>query len=224
MATEASEPAPEVRPDPQAAEPSEPEIRQADSHVHGLASLALALDGRNLAIELETPLHNLLGFEHAPETEAQHAAVREAQEILARPETLFRFDAEAGCTAQPAQRVDLFAQTGHDDADHDHDHDETHDADHEHDTDHGHHHDDATDHDHEDEADHDHDHDHEHAHRDALLSYQFVCERPDRLGMLELELFAAFEELTELDLVYLGPSRQTSRTVTRDERRIALDG
>lgn len=46
------------------------------AHVHGRATLEVAIDGARLEVALETPLENVLGFEHAPRTDAQRAQVR----------------------------------------------------------------------------------------------------------------------------------------------------
>ena len=49
-------------------------------HVHGVASLQVAVDGNTLTLNLESPLDNVLGFEHAPRSEKQKAAVRSMDE------------------------------------------------------------------------------------------------------------------------------------------------
>ena len=217
------------------------EIRQADSHVHGAAVIAMALDGSQLSVEMETPLYNLLGFEHAPDTDAQREQVRNAKRALSAPAGLFGLASAAGCVPVEAAPVTLsFEEAEAKDVmlDHDHDHDDedghSHDDDHDHDDDHSHddHHDHDEDHaedthdaahDHEDHGDHE---DHEgHTHRDALLSYTFECEAPGRRDSVDLALFDAFEELMEVELVYLGPNRQIARSVSRTgERRVRLDG
>jgi hypothetical protein len=46
------------------------------AHVHGVAELRVVVDGARLEATLESPLDNLLGFEHAPRTDAQRDAVR----------------------------------------------------------------------------------------------------------------------------------------------------
>lgn len=47
----------------------------APAHEHGVARLDAGLDGRVLEVTLDSPLANLVGFEHAPTTEAQRLAV-----------------------------------------------------------------------------------------------------------------------------------------------------
>jgi len=139
-------------------------IRQADRHVHGDATLAIAQDGPVLTLELESPLYNLAGFEHAPQSDSERKMISEIESVLSRPEELFYFTEKAKCTAQPVP-------------------DPIHLVD-------------------------DHDHDHDDAHRDLLITYIFDCEAPQHLSDMRTELFARFSYFTELETVYLGPSRQ----------------
>ena len=67
--------------------------RDLDSHVHGLASLNVAIADAAVFIELNTPWNNLVGFEHAPQTDEQHALVEETLRQLNDPALLFLFDA-----------------------------------------------------------------------------------------------------------------------------------
>jgi hypothetical protein len=72
---------------------------KAGAHVHGTASLQVAIDGQTLTLNLETPLENLLGFEHAPRTDKQKAAVRAMSERLNQPADLFSPSPAAQCTS-----------------------------------------------------------------------------------------------------------------------------
>ncbi len=69
------------------------------AHVHGTARLYLAVDQQRVNFRLESPLENLLGFERAPRTEKETAAVKSMAERLARPDALFALTAAARCTA-----------------------------------------------------------------------------------------------------------------------------
>jgi hypothetical protein len=68
-------------------------------HVHGAAELRIVVDGPHLQLALETPLVNVLGFEHAPRNEKQRAAVRAMAAKLRRPQELFTPTPAARCTA-----------------------------------------------------------------------------------------------------------------------------
>ncbi len=71
--------------------------REHGAHVHGVAELNVAVDADTLLIELDTPAHNLVGFEHAPRTDAQRAAVTEARKTLEDGIALFAPSAAAEC-------------------------------------------------------------------------------------------------------------------------------
>jgi len=162
-----AEPKAEVKPTPVS------ETRSADSHTHGDASLALVLENGRVTAEFETPLFNLLGFEHAANTNAQKDAVSKAEANLSRPAEMIVFNREARCMAAETALVKLGPR---DDEEHDHDHE---------------------------------DHDEDHSdHKDVLLSYQFTCKNADALKNVTVNLFEYFENLTTLDLVYLGPNTQ----------------
>ena len=44
------------------------------AHVHGSAVLQVVMDGETVELALQSPLDNLVGFEHAPRTESQKKA------------------------------------------------------------------------------------------------------------------------------------------------------
>lgn len=73
------------------------------AHVHGAAELRVVVDGNQLELGLESPLDNLLGFEAAPRTEAQRAAVRTMAAKLRQAQTLFVPTASAQCTLASVQ-------------------------------------------------------------------------------------------------------------------------
>jgi hypothetical protein len=72
-------------------------------HVHGAAELQVVIDGPVLEISLETPLDNVLGFEHVPKTDKQRAAVRSMAARLRQAQTLFVPQAEAQCSLSSVQ-------------------------------------------------------------------------------------------------------------------------
>lgn len=69
------------------------------AHVHGVGELRIAVDGPELVIDLESPLDNLLGFEHAPRTDRERAAVRAMAAKLRQSQTMFAATAAARCTS-----------------------------------------------------------------------------------------------------------------------------
>ena len=104
------------------------ERRSADAHTHGGAEVAIVLDGNDVTIELDSPLYNILGFEHAPETDAQTATVEQAELQLEQSDALFTFSTAANCsTLSKDLHVALFDdhnEDHHEEDEHEEDHDE----------------------------------------------------------------------------------------------------
>jgi hypothetical protein len=75
----------------------------ARPHVHGAATLEIAIEAEQVELRLVSPLENLLGFEHAPRTEAQRTATRDMEKTLARPESLLIPTAAARCALASAE-------------------------------------------------------------------------------------------------------------------------
>jgi len=73
------------------------------AHVHGAAALEVALDQGSLSITLDSPLDNLLGFEHAPRTDRQKQAAKALADTLRRGDVLFGLPAAAKCTLKDVQ-------------------------------------------------------------------------------------------------------------------------
>lgn len=98
------------------------ERREVGAHEHGHAKLNVAIDGSELALEIEAPAMDVLGFEHPAESEQDKAAVEAAKTRLADPLTLFVPSADAGCKVVKAM-VPLLEE-GHEDEGGTDDHDE----------------------------------------------------------------------------------------------------
>lgn len=182
-------------------------IRQADSHVHGAAELSMVLDGDALIIELDTPLFNLTGFEHAPETDAQHEAVEAAEAILSNPASLFTFSSAAACTSDQ-ETVDIHLVEEHHDEHEDDDHHGEHD-------DHDDHHDEH--HEHADHGDHD-----EETHRDVRLSYSFTCANVSKLKDIEATFITLFPNMSDVEAIYIGPGQQNLFDLGQQKQKMVL--
>lgn len=178
------------------------EHRQHDAHVHGIAALNLALEGEEVHIELDSPAANIVGFEHAPSSEADHAALDKAVAALKNGDQLFRFNNEAGCRMEKAMVTSTLLKEEHDD------HGDKH----------------SDDHDHEEKGEHGHEkHDHEEhgheehegeTHSDIEAVYHFECDQPGKLAQLTVELFEAFPATEELNVQYVIESKQGARELT----------
>ncbi len=177
-------------------------MRQAAAHLHGDAKLAIALDESALVIELDTPLYNLTGFEHEPQTSTEATVLQNVQIILSLPAGLFSFNPEANCLPRvnnqaveltPPSKDSGDGEAGH--ADH-HAEEAQHDA-------HSEEHDEAT-------------------HRDVLIEYAFDCESPEQLQSITVELFDLFPRMEELDTVFLDQTTQRSVRLDPNNHRINL--
>jgi hypothetical protein len=176
------------------------QTRSADSHVHGGARLSIAAEGSSIVMELETPLYNLLGFEYAPQTEAEKTKVKDIETRLGQPQSLMRFNEEAQCLfAEINQHIHLFEENAHE-----HSHGEKTQA-------HSH-----------SEADEEHSHKDHTGHKDVILTYSLNCEDVSQLKTLDVAFFKDFPNFTKLDLVYLGPSQQMSTELSPSKSKADL--
>jgi len=172
------------------------EHRQQEAHVHGIAALNLALEGKELQLELDSPAANIVGFEHAPSSDEDQAAMDKAVATLENGGALFRFNDEAGCRMQTATVTSELIEDEHKGA---HDHDE---------------------HDHEDGETNDHDeHDHDgEPHADILAAYQFECDSPNKLVRLTVGLFQAFTGMEEIKVQYVIENKQGAAELTAKDQ------
>jgi len=166
------------------------EHHQHGAHVHGLAALNLALEGREVHIELDSPAANIVGFEHAPASESDHAALDQAVAVLKDGDRLFRFNDEAGCRMENAKVSSELLEEEHEKHEHE-----------------GH----AEEH-----ADEQHEHEHEEGgtHSDIEVAYHFECSAPGALKQLTVELFKAFPGMHELEVQYVIESKQGAAELT----------
>ncbi len=150
-------------------------------HEHGVAQLNVALDGKTLELELDSPAMNLVGFEHAASTDADKAAVAKARAQLEKPLELFALPVTAGCSvASQELRSPLFGDK-------------------------------APAHAHKEKAGHEHEHEHEHenGHADIHAHYQLSCEKPKLLKLLTLaEFFKRFPATQKIQVQLIGPDGQ----------------
>ncbi|MCO7578277.1 MULTISPECIES: DUF2796 domain-containing protein [Pseudomonas chlororaphis group] len=149
------------------------------AHEHGVARLNAVLDGQALELELESPAMNLVGFEHAPSTDADKAKVTAARTQLEQPLALFSLPKAAACTvAKQELESPLFGDKP--DAD-DHDDDDKDAAGHE----------------------------HHHEHSEIHAHYQFTCAKPDALKNLDLgQVFKTFPATQKIQVQLISPNGQ----------------
>ena len=73
------------------------ERRELGAHEHGRSVLGIAVEGGRVALELKAPGADIVGFEHPARTDAERAAVRDAEAALADPLALFVPPGAASC-------------------------------------------------------------------------------------------------------------------------------
>lgn len=156
------------------------------AHVHGVAELNVALDGDTLLIELISPAMNLVGFEHAPRTADERAALQHAHEALEDGEALFVANQEAACelhntrisfSAEVPSQMSSDAETQPNTPGQDTPLSDS-------------------------------------GHRDLHAGYGFTCHRPAALERLTVDLFRAFPGTERLRVQLIAPDLQTTRELT----------
>ena len=166
------------------------EHRHHGAHEHGVGILNIAQEGPGLQIELDSPAVNIVGFEHAPNSEEEHKALESALARLRDGTALFALPGNAGCRQVSAEANTPLA---------DHEDSETHHEE-------GKHHDG---HDHEGkEGEYEEGHEHEAAHADIDAAWHFTCEHPDMLDGISVRLFNIFPRTQRLQVQYITEKQQ----------------
>ncbi|MDR1164289.1 MAG: DUF2796 domain-containing protein [Deltaproteobacteria bacterium] len=173
------------------------------AHVHGVASLNVAIEADGVDIDFDGPLASFISFESAPSSPAQEAEMKAMVDTLQKSADLFKFPASLGCAPREVNIEGANipeAILGH-----------PHGAE-------GHGHgDEDGDHDHGDE-----DGDHEHAdgeeHSDIEVEFSFSCSSIATApsGEIAVELFGAFPLLKELDVQMVSPGGQKGMELTAE--------
>ncbi len=161
-------------------------------HEHGVARLQVAIDGGRLVVALQSPLDNLVGFEHKPRTAAQRSAWVEAEGRLRDFGALFLVPPAAGCTLAEIELELPWAAGARSDQDPAQDHGP------------------------------DHDHDHDAAHGEVHVQYALDCAQPQALTGLTVKLAERFPRTARIRAETVTPRGQNAQTLTRDNNTLAL--
>jgi len=162
--------------------------RPQTSHVHGIAALNLVLDGKVVHIELNSPATNLVGFEHAPVSEAEHTAHENALLTLKNADQLFRFNKAANCHAAQVEIESGSTRAVRPPAQDGHRHQESDDEEHP-----------------------------DMRHSDITAMYRFTCDAPGELDTLRVGLFDAFPAIDNLAVQYITDGGQGAATLSSGE-------
>ena len=180
------------------------ERRELGRHEHGVGALNIAVEGSEIAMELEVPGADIVGFEYEAATAEDKAKVDAAIATLSSPLSLFVLPASAGCEVTSAD-VELHG-----------DHDE-HDAEHAHEEEHA-------------ESGHDeHDHDDEHAegaggHTEFHAEYVLSCADPSSIDRIDFAYFEAFENARALEIQMISDKGTQGFDVERGAPSLSLAG
>jgi predicted small lipoprotein YifL len=178
------------------------------AHEHGVADLRVALEGSTLLVEFESPLANLVGFEHVARSDAERKAIADLDKRLRAPAGLLGLPAAAGCSLKEVE-LELPGADDHAHHDHGHDHAKKHD--------HGHKHDQAGAHDHKH-----HGHAHGDEHADAYVAWEFACKSAAALDAVEVKLIQAFPAIRVLRAETASPRGQAASRIEQPAARLPL--
>ncbi|MDR3054739.1 MAG: DUF2796 domain-containing protein [Zoogloeaceae bacterium] len=168
---------------------SAPVWGQHDAHVHGAAHLDVAVDGAVLSLQLESPLDNLLGFEHEPRNKAERDKVARMAARLRAAEKLFVPTPAAACKLEQSHLAssvltpELLGER----------HSEK-------------------------PAEHGDEEDEEKGHADLEATWEFRCAHPELLRGVEVRLFQGFSGLREIAAQVAAPSGQRGAHLTPAKR------
>ena len=200
----------------------------ADKHVHGEAELFIAIEGKQILIEFESPADNILGFEHAPKTKKQRELLESSLDKLKSHRALISVSG-AACEQVATDVESPFA-------DHDEDHHQEHNHDeHKHEEHHGEHkhdeHHDEHDEQHhkEQHAHHDHHDEHDHGdhkddgHSDFHASYKLVCDKNVAETLTAtINAFETFSGFEKIQVNWVTPDKQGASTATPAKTLVAI--
>jgi hypothetical protein len=171
------------------------DVRQAESHEHGVGQLDIAFEATTIAMELHAPGADIVGFEYAATSKDDHNAIDAAVAVLSKPFDLFGLPVDAGCKAVNAM-AELEGDEAHDD-EHDDDHKE------------------------EDHSDHN-DHDEDEGHAEFHAEYLFECSNLSAVTEITLPYFDAFPNAKELELQVVSEKGASAFEIERDEPSVNL--
>ncbi|AXI56885.1 hypothetical protein SuNHUV7_36440 (plasmid) [Pseudoseohaeicola sp. NH-UV-7] len=179
------------------------ETRDLGAHEHGHSALNIAIENGQIAMELEAPGADIVGFEYAAETAEDRAKLDTAIATLSKPLSLFVLPAAAGCTvtSSSAGLID-----GHHDDHDDHandDHAKEEGDDHAHD-----------DHAKEEEA----------GHTEFHAEYLLTCADPSAVNRIEFAFFEAFPNAQEVEVQMISDKGSQGFEVERDAPVLDLSG
>ena len=170
-----------------------------DAHVHGVAELTIAIEGKSLEVQFASPAMNLVGFEHKATTAEQIATVKKVETQLNESDALFVITGNACKPAKAVIDVSSLKGDGDSHSDEKHGHEK-------HKHDHGHAHNHAHDQHHEAEPD--------DSHSEITAHYQFECKNETAVSSIAVQLFQRFPQIEKINAMWVTPTTQGAETLT----------
>lgn len=168
------------------------------AHEHGIGVLNLAVEGKEVEIEMTVPGADAVGFEHAPSNDKDRRAVESAIAKMKAADKLFMFPAAAGCRLEEAEVHAAQLEDDHKDDEHKHDHKD----------------------DHKHDKDHDHKDEHKEEHAEFRSHYHFECLVPEKLTHIDVGFFKVFPSAHELEARFITPRGQGAAELTAAASRL----
>jgi hypothetical protein len=169
-------------------------------HVHGVIELGIVVEGGTIAVSLTAPLSDVVGFEHAPESDEQVQRIESAADLLSNADKMFGLADSADCGV-PDISVD---GPGYFSGETEHSHDHQHGDDHHH-------------------SDHTHSHESNHEeHTEIVANYEWTCGDIANLDALELNFIDGFASVEKVEIQVLTSSGARVFTFDGQEASISL--
>lgn len=170
------------------------ETRDLDAHEHGHSALNIAVEGKQVAMELEAPGADIVGFEYEATTAADRAKLDAAIAELSKPLSLFVLPAVAGCTVVESSAGLVDEQ-----------HDEHHGEDEEH-------------------AEGEHAEEEGAEHTEFHAEYLLTCTDPSAIDRIEFAFFETFPNAQEVEVQMISDKGSQGFEVERDAPVLDLSG
>jgi hypothetical protein len=166
---------------------------QQHAHTHGQLALNVAVDAQAITFQIESPLDNFLGFEHAPRTNAERKRVSDMAAQFNAADRLFQPDPKAGCTLAKVELNSAMLGLAHVRKKHDHHH--------------GH-------------DEHGRTGGEKNAHADIDVLVVFSCPNAAAARFIDVNLFNAFKHIRTIDAQVATAQGQFKRSLKRGTSRI----
>ncbi len=182
------------------------DTRQLGAHEHGHSTLNIAFDGGTIALELDAPGADIVGFEHGAASAEDRARIDAAIAVLSTPLSLFEMPQAAACTVTQAQ-VGLVGGGDH--------HEEHADE---------HAHDEHAEDEHEEHAHAEHHAEGDAGHTEFQARWQLDCADPGAIDRIGFAFFKAFPNAEEVDVQLITETGARGFEVGRDDPILDLSG